>query len=58
MKIKVELTKDQRQEIKHAAHDYANPKTKVIQSYCRLHDAFQAGALFAIQSIRDKKLII
>lgn len=48
-------TKEQRAEIKRMAHEYANPKTKVLQSYMRLHDAFEAGALAFIWLTADNQ---
>lgn len=50
--MKIKPSKEDRAFIKQAAHNYANPKTKVLQSYCRLHDAFQAGVIWAMVNIR------
>lgn len=44
------MENEEKARIKTAAHEYANPKTKVIQSYTRLFDAFESGAKWAHES--------
>lgn len=51
---RITLQPETKRKVKSAAHEYANPKTKVIQSYCRLHDAFEAGALWAITELKEQ----